>query len=137
MSTIPWYASGLRFRCQRCGSCCTGAPGYVWLEFEEAAAIAARFGMEPDAFVTRYARRVFGKLSLREEDGGRCVLYEPGSGCRAYEDRPRQCRTWPFWARIIATPAAWEREAVDCPGMDKGELVDPAEIERLASPPDR
>jgi len=137
MSTIPWYANGLRFSCQRCGSCCTGAPGYVWLQSEEATAIAARLGMESAGFISRYARRVDGGLSLREEADGRCVLFESGSGCRAYEVRPRQCRTWPFWARIVATRAAWEREAADCPGMGVGELVGQDEIDDVSRSPDR
>ena len=137
MSTAPWYAAGLRFGCRRCGACCTGAPGYVWLRDEEAAAIAAHLGLTPAAFLLRYTRRAFDKLSLREEADGRCVLFESGRGCRAYEARPRQCRTWPFWARIVATPAAWQRESADCPGMDEGALYGPEEIERLARSPDR
>jgi len=127
----------LRFSCRRCGSCCTGAPGYVWLQLEEADRIAARLGIESAGFLSRYARRVDDGLSLREEADGRCALFESGLGCRAYEARPRQCRTWPFWARIVATPAAWKREATACPGMDHGEVVGPEEIERLARSPER
>jgi hypothetical protein len=132
-----WYAAGLRFRCRRCGACCTGAPGYVWLQAEEAAAIAARLGIEPEEFLSRHTRRVYGLLSLREDPDGRCVLFESGRGCRAYEARPRQCRTWPFWARNVATRAAWDREAVECPGMGSGDLFGPDEIERCSGPPDR
>lgn len=117
--------------------CCTGTPGYVWLQTEEVAALAARLGMESAGFLSRYTRRVDDGLSLREETDGRCVLFEGGVGCRAYEARPRQCRTWPFWARIVATPEAWEREAADCPGMGTGEVIGPEEIERLARSPDR
>ena len=36
----PWYQDGLRFRCTRCGHCCTGTPGNVWINEEEIAAIA-------------------------------------------------------------------------------------------------
>jgi hypothetical protein len=137
MSTAPWYAAGLRFSCQRCGACCTGAPGYVWLEAADVAAIAARLGLETADFLASHARRVDGGLSLREETDGRCVLFESGLGCRAYEARPRQCRTWPFWARIVATSDAWEREAADCPGMGKGDVIGPEEIEHLARSPER
>ena len=137
MSTAPWYAAGLRFSCQKCGACCTGAPGYVWLEDAEVAAIARKLGMETADFLANHTRRVFGMLSLREEFDGRCVLFESGFGCRAYEVRPRQCRTWPFWARIVATPAAWEREAADCPGMNSGDLISSEEIERFAWSPER
>ena len=137
MSGAPWYAAGLRFSCRRCGACCTGAPGYVWLQAEDLPAIAARLGMEPAGFLSRYTRFVLGGRSLREEADGRCVLFEEGAGCRVYEARPRQCRTWPFWPRIVATPEAWERESADCPGMGQGDLFGPEEIERLARSPDR
>ena len=42
MSQKPWYRDGLRFHCTECGNCCTGAPGYVWVnkaEIEELAAL--------------------------------------------------------------------------------------------------
>jgi uncharacterized protein len=137
MSPAPWYAAGLRFGCQRCGACCSGAPGYVWLEPAEVAAIAAALGLGAAGFLVRYTRQVDGGLSLREEPDGRCVFFESGSGCRVYQVRPRQCRTWPFWARIVASPAAWEREAADCPGMGRGALIPSAQIECLAQSPGR
>ena len=37
--------------------------------------------------------------------------------------RPRQCRTWPFWASNLATPAAWERMCERCPGGNRGPLT--------------
>ena len=137
MSTASWYAAGLRFNCQRCGACCSGAPGYVWLEAADVAVLALSLGLEKADFLANHTRRVDGGLSLREETDGRCVLFESGVGCRAYEARPRQCRTWPFWARIVATSAAWEREAADCPGMSTGDVIGPEEIERLARSPER
>ena len=39
MGQQPWYDKGLRFSCSECGDCCTGAPGYVWVNKEEIAAI--------------------------------------------------------------------------------------------------
>lgn len=93
--------------------------------------------METADFLASHTRRVDGRLSLREQSDGRCALFEGGTGCRAYKARPRQCRTWPFWARIVATPAAWDREAADCPGMGKGEVVGAEEIERLSRSPER
>lgn len=132
MSPEPWYAAGLRFGCQRCGACCAGAPGYVWVQAEEAAALASELGLGLPEFLGRHTRRVDDSLSLREEADGRCVLFEPGSGCRAYAARPRQCRTWPFWPRLIASRANWEREAADCPGMGQGELYGREEIELRA-----
>ena len=31
----PWYADGLRFECTQCGDCCSGEPGYVWVDEDE------------------------------------------------------------------------------------------------------
>lgn len=137
MSDAAWYAAGLRFSCRRCGACCTGEPGHVWLGPGEAAALAERLGLTEAAFLGQYARRVYGLWSLREEEEGRCVLYLHGSGCTAYEVRPRQCRTWPFWPRVVASRRAWEEEAAGCPGMDSGELFGPERIEALARGPVR
>ena len=33
----PWYKDGLGFQCTQCGDCCTGAPGYVWINAAEIA----------------------------------------------------------------------------------------------------
>src|SRR6185503_5784997 len=93
----PWYKDGLKFRCTGCGDCCTGAPGYVWVNKEEIAAIAALVGMEVDAFESKYVRMVGVRKSLVEFKNGDCVFFDNQSRkCQVYEARPRQCRTWPF-----------------------------------------
>lgn len=135
MSVEPWYGSGLCFGCQRCGACCGGAPGYVWIRAAEAAALAGQLGMGIPEFLSRHARSVGEALSLREESDGRCVLFDPGLGCRAYAARPRQCRTWPFWPRVLASRAAWDREAETCPGMGRGQVYGSEEIEGFLLPP--
>jgi hypothetical protein len=37
-----------------------------------------------------------------------------------YADRPRQCRTWPFWRYNIQSPEQWKRGGERCPGMNRG-----------------
>jgi Fe-S-cluster containining protein len=39
-----------------------------------------------------------------------------------YEDRPRQCRTWPFWDSNLKSPEAWLRACDVCPGSGQGKL---------------
>lgn len=125
-----WYQDGLRFRCTRCGNCCTGAPGYVWVNDEELTAIAEFLG-EPDNVVQGiHTRKVGRKRSLREKNNGDCVFYERGRGCTIYPVRPRQCRTWPFWESNVATPEAWERTCEVCPGSGRGELISAEELTR-------
>ncbi len=126
----PWYRNGLAFRCTRCGNCCTGAPGFVWVTDEEVAAIAALRGEPLPEFRGRFTREVNGQRTLREQVNGDCVFYDRSQGCTIYAERPRQCRTWPFWESTVGTPEAWERTCNVCPGAGTGDLISAEEITR-------
>lgn len=124
MSEKPWYHAGLKFKCTGCGDCCTGAPGYVWVNREEIAAMAARLNMEVADFEAEYVRRVGIRKSLVEYDNGDCVFLDGKTRkCQIYHERPRQCRTWPFWESNLRTPEAWQETCDVCPGSGKGQVV--------------
>lgn len=130
----PWYHAGLRFRCTGCGNCCTGAPGYVWVNKPEIAALAEALGMSVERFEAQFVRQVGLRKSLIELADGDCVFYDrPGRRCRVYRVRPRQCRTWPFWPSNLRSAAAWAEMAETCPGANHGPLVPADEIEQLAA----
>ncbi len=124
----PWYNDGLRFRCTRCGNCCTGAPGYVWVDDEELRAIAEFLGEPVEEVAALSARPGRRGRTLREKDNGDCVFYDREEGCTVYAVRPRQCRTWPFWDSNVASPEAWQRTCEVCPGAGQGELIPAEEI---------
>jgi Fe-S-cluster containining protein len=126
----PWYKDGLRFQCTRCGNCCTGAPGYVWVNEEEVEALARFRGETVEEVTALYTRVVDGRRSLREKANGDCVFFDRREGCTVYPARPRQCRTWPFWESNVDTPADWERTCAVCPGSGKGEVISAEEITR-------
>jgi Fe-S-cluster containining protein len=126
----PWYQEGLRFRCTRCGHCCTGTPGYVWVNDQELAAIAAFLDEPPAQTRAVYTYQADRGRSLREQGNGDCVFYDRSRGCTIYPVRPRQCRTWPFWESNVATPEAWEQTCRVCPGSGQGELISAEEITR-------
>ena len=129
-----WYAGGLRFQCTQCGDCCSGAEGYVWVNQEEIDGMARRLGMTPEAFEGKYVKRVGVRRSLKERPGGDCVLLDAKTrGCTAYEERPRQCKTWPFWDSNLRSPEAWAEAAEACPGCNKGNLVPLEQIVEQAS----
>lgn len=131
MSIGPWYREGLRFECTRCGNCCGGAPGNVRVSDAEIETLALRTGLRDEEFRAVYTRRLRGgDLSLRERRDGSCVLYASERGCTVYADRPRQCRTWPFWRSVVRSPERWAEEARDCPGIGRGPLHDAAGIAR-------
>ena len=126
----PWYAGGLAFECTRCGNCCTGDPGFVWVTDEELEAIAAFLGRPVREVRDLYARKSRGRVTLRERANGDCVFFDARKGCTVYPVRPAQCRTWPFWESNVATPEDWERTCRVCPGSGKGEVIPVEEITR-------
>jgi Fe-S-cluster containining protein len=129
----PWYRDGLAFECTRCGACCTGAPGYVWVDPAEIARLAADRGVSPQEFSGRYVRRVGHRYSLIEKPGGDCIFWDRTAGCTVYAARPTQCRTWPFWSENIETPEAWEDVVRVCPGSGRGQWFSLEQIEDAAA----
>jgi uncharacterized protein len=128
MNEDPWYKDGLRFTCTRCGHCCTGEPGYVWVNEEELQAIAEFRGETVEEVTGLYTRMARRGRTLRDNPDGDCVFYDRQEGCTIYSVRPRQCRTWPFWHSNVETPEAWERTCAVCPGSGKGQLISAEEI---------
>ena len=129
-----WYSDGLRFECSQCGDCCTGAEGYVWVNQAEIDAMSARLQISSDVFEKQFVRRIGVRRSLTERPGGDCVLLDAETrGCTVYEDRPRQCRTWPFWNSNLKSAASWDEAAESCPGCNKGDLVPLEKIQEQAA----
>ncbi len=123
----PWFKDGLRFECTQCGDCCTGAPGFVWVNREEIAALAKLLDMPVADFEAKYVRKVGIRKSLIEFANGDCVFFDgQARKCTVYGARPRQCRTWPFWESNVATDEAWKQTCQVCPGSGQGKLY-PAE----------
>ena len=108
-----------------------GAPGFVWVNKQEIAALAAVMGFEEvEEFERLHVRQVGIRRSLKERDNYDCVLLDPDTRkCRAYSARPRQCRTWPFWDSNVSSPEAWHRTCEICPGSGQGKLYQLADIE--------
>ena len=133
-----WYDDGVRFRClgPECGDCCSGkhGPGAVWLGREEILRLADFLSLTVKELRQRYLRRIRGRTSLRERANFDCVFYRPGEGCSVYEARPTQCRTYPFWGRILASRTTWGYEAEQCPGIDVAETLDPEDAYSVEVP---
>jgi Fe-S-cluster containining protein len=131
--SAPWYRDGLRFSCTQCGNCCTGAPGYVWVDADEIGRLAEALGLSVDEFGRQFVRQVGRRYSLIERPNGECIFWDKAAGCTVYDARPTQCRTWPFWEENIESKADWELVGLTCPGTDQGRFYSVEEIEAAAA----
>lgn len=137
MSVDPagaWFSDGVKFSCQPgCVRCCGGAPGDVFVDEFEIAAIAELLDLPRQEFEDQHVRHYSsGRMSLKERRNGDCVMLKPdGSGCGIYSARPRQCRDYPFWPEIMSSPFNWLKEAQRCPGINQGDVHDAPTIAEL------
>src|SRR5436190_17681638 len=99
-----------RFACHRCGNCCSGHSGFVWLSSGEIERMAASLGSTAENFARRFVRaardphsgELRSALKENEAEGGRCALLEGKNTCTVYEARPEHCRTFPYWPSVLA-----------------------------------
>jgi uncharacterized protein len=88
--------------CESCrGKCCRGSGGHVWVSKKELKRIADKKKMDIALFAKKYVRKVKGRLSLKENyinsEHLCCFFDHIDYKCTIYKNRPRQCRTFPFW----------------------------------------
>lgn len=133
---MAWYSKGVRFECQRCGHCCGGEPGNVFISPDDVQRIASHLCISSGDFLSQYCREVdmgsYYQTSLKEREDYSCIFLTD-KGCAIYEVRPLQCRTYPFWPYIFSDRALLEAEKAQCPGIGKGEVHDETEIRTCLS----
>lgn len=129
-----FYDKGLSFECQQCSHCCCDEPGFVYLSREDLDNILALLAIPEQDFIDQFCRFVpfydgSEVLCLKEKENYDCIFQNKGKGCEIYKARPVQCSTYPFWSFIIKNKKAWEDEAKECPGINKGKIHTKEEIE--------
>ena len=129
-SRTYFFDNGLRFACQRCGQCCTGAPGSIYVGPEEIERIASYLQIKASRFLELYTYPFKDSHSVREDSDGRCLFYE--EGCRIYPVRPLQCRAFPFWFDNVRNRQRWQAISRQCPGIGIGQLFDREQIIAIA-----
>ena len=121
-----FFDDGIRFACQQCGACCTGAPGVVRVSDHEIVAIASFLDMPPHKVIDTLLFPWEEGHSVREDNDGRCLFYE--DGCRIYAVRPRQCRTFPFWTSVFRSQTRFDSVRRACPGIGRDRRYSKEEI---------
>ena len=115
---VPWFNDGLRFKCTGCGKCCTGSPGYVFVSDRDLEKLAGRFKLSVEDFSRKYTRLVDGQIALLDDPKTDDCIFLKEKQCTAYEDRPTQCRTFPWWIHHLREPKDWEEAAERCEGIN-------------------
>lgn len=117
-SLNPWYEGGLRFKCTSCGQCCTGAPGYVWLEETDIDRLREHLKLSRKDFLRKYCRYVSGRYSLRETKPDYDCIFLEESKCSVYHARPAQCKKFPWWIQNLKSQKDWDAAARSCEGIN-------------------
>lgn len=115
-----WYKNGLEFKCTGCGKCCTGSPGYVFLNKKEAEIIAQKLNLPLNDFLKKYTRQSGKRLALKERkisDTTYDCIFLKDNKCTIYEERPTQCKTYPWWPQNLKSPDSWKELAKECEGL--------------------
>ena len=105
--------------CGTCqGKCCTGESGYINVSPTETEDIALFLNLKRNDFADKYLFQYGYKYSIKEvEHNGsyECAFYDRESnGCKIYEVRPTQCRTFPFWDYFKTRV---DELKLECPGI--------------------
>lgn len=121
-----FFDKGIKFQCTQCGTCCTGEPGIVYVDQDEAAGIASFLDITVEVLTERMLDPFKDGYTAREAEQGRCIFYE--NGCVIYPVRPIQCVTFPFWFQNMRSIVAWNDARLRCPGIGQGRCFTKEEI---------
>ncbi len=128
------YQNGIRFECQGSGKCCVSRDsyGYVYLSDVDLKRFSKYFKISLKTFIEKYCQITDGFIHLVEKSkfDGNCIFLKEKK-CSVYDNRPNQCRTWPFWNDNM-NAKVWNKDiSVNCPGIGKGKLINKKQIEKF------
>lgn len=123
LNNSVFYKDGLCFSCSQCRACCGVSPGMVYLSERDLTSLCQWFKLTKSEFIDLYCRWVpyyDGKeaLCLKEKSNYDCIFWD--NGCTAYNARPIQCSTYPFWTWLLKDKDSWNNEKKSCPGINQG-----------------
>lgn len=128
-----FYKEGLSFKCQGCGRCCEGFPGYVWISDEDIKNISRYLKIEREEFLKKYTRAIGGRTSLLEGPPPlySCIFLKERR-CTIYKVRPYQCISFPFWPINLLSKDHWNNLSATCPGvLNKDNIYTCSDIENI------
>lgn len=130
---MAFYKEGLKFECVFCGECCRIKEGYVWISRKDMDRLVEETGLPKSEFKRLYTEVVDKFIVLKSFPNGDCIFYDEKIGCKVYDARPLQCRTFPFWPSNLCDAQTWRKTSQFCPGIGAGHLFAASEIEARLS----
>lgn len=129
-----FWKDGLCFLCNRCSACCRYDPGFVYLSVRDLYNLQLWASLGKAAFIRKYCRWVlkgdgYEYLCLKELRNYDCILWN--TGCIAYNYRPFQCASYPFWDYLLENQQRWNANARSCPGINHGTRHSEEEIQSI------
>lgn len=138
--TSVWWRDGVDFKCTGCGKCCMNE-GEVWLDIDEFHDLAEYLNLTFSATIDKYVENIQSNwVKLKSQDipltstltsspslissssntavqqtslVSQCIfLAEDRKTCSIYPARPAQCRTYPYWPRLLESQEAFLNESV-------------------------
>ncbi len=123
-----FFSHGIRFECIKCGKCCTGEPGTVYVSREEIRDISKFLGIDEKKFCKQFLYPFRDSYSIKELEDGRCVFFHQEKGCLIHAVKPLQCSTYPFWFKNLRNEKRWSQIEKECPGIGRGRLYSEEDI---------
>ena len=134
----PWFQDGLAFTCTQCGACCTGAPGYVWVDERGDRGSSPSIGaMSVEAFGRSFLRQVGDRISLIERPGGDCIFWDRRPAARSMKPGRSSAGPGRSGPRTSRRPRAGSRSPRGLPGLGPGPGSSPSRrsgLERVEGP---
>lgn len=105
--------------CLTCeGNCCIGESGAIFVDEEEIKNISKALNLTIEEFIKHFLVKIKYKYSIKEklhESGYACLFFDDEKKqCKIYHQRPKQCRTFPFWEYFKTRKHEVLKE---CPGI--------------------
>ncbi len=89
--------------CSSClGNCCIGQSGNIWINQQEMMNLSKYLNISVEELKIKFLRKELYKYSIKEiqlsKNNFACIFFDlDKKSCSIYEQRPQQCKTFPFW----------------------------------------
>ncbi len=142
------FEKSIRFECLACGECCRWE-GFAFVLPSDARRLADHLALPLQDFVDRHCHHVLIDFHYEEEIiivpwlvlqrdpmKGHCIFLS-GTRCQIHEAKPIHCSQTPFVGEFMMDEEALEFLKKNCPGMDRGPVHGPGEIDDLLTRQDQ